>query len=139
MSIPKGGVLEYSDWEGDVEEMMVGALARLAQLAHDKAMKDSSVKADEYYRGKLNKIINHPERRFRPGPIDLSSVPMPDIVGNPMALNTPTRVDVKLVDLRMSRVEERVDRLERIVGGDHDGNADGIVRKKVNGNYENVD
>jgi len=109
--ISKGGVLEFSDWEGEVEDMMVSALARLAQLAVDKAKKDSSTTAEEYYRRKLAKIINDPSQQFNAGNIDLSNVPLPSITVEHPIMLSPTRAEVRIMDLRVGQLEEKVERL----------------------------
>lgn len=106
----KDGVLEFSDWEGDVEDNMADALARLAQLAIDKATKDPSKSATEYYYAKLDKIIKNPARRFRPSSIDLTNVPLPSPSVNPPP-PTPTKAEVRFMDLRISQLETRVDTL----------------------------
>jgi len=109
--ISKSGVLEFNDWEGEVEDMMVSALARLGQLAVDKAKKDSSVTAEEYYRRKLAKIINDPSRRFNAGKFDVSNVRLPSIAAEHPILSSPTRAEVRIMDLRLGLLEEKVEQL----------------------------
>lgn len=108
---PKDGTFEWQDWEGDVEDIMTAALARLAQLAIDKSKKDRSKTAEEYYHEILGKLISDPTHRFRPGPVDVSNVPLPSLPFTLPAATTPTRVEVRIIDLRMSQLEEKVDKL----------------------------
>lgn len=153
--VPKDGILEWQDWEWDCEDIMAAALARLAQLAVDKTKKDSSKTAEEFYRKKLNRMINDPIRRFRPGPIDLSTVPLPSLPFTLPIVTTPTRAEVRIIDERMSQLEEKVDKLMQFMNDTtkarKDSNEDTLhirkeskgdnlqLRKEITPEYERVD
>jgi len=107
----KDGVLEFNDWEGEVEDMLVSALARLAQLAIDKAKKDPSTTAEEFYHRKLAKIIEDPSRRFSAGNTNHASAPLPSVAVEHPLLSSPTRAEVKIMDLRVGQLEEKVGQL----------------------------
>jgi len=106
------GVFEFTDWEQEAEELMQTALARLAQLAVDKAKKDPSKTAEEHYRSKLNKILNKPTMPFPLGDIDASSVPLPStVVEAPTSpIYTSTTAETRICDLEM-----KVDKLMKFM------------------------
>jgi len=105
------GVFEFTDWEQEVEDLLQTALARLAQLAVDKAKKDPSKTAEEYYRGKLNKILSKPMLPFTFGNIDTSSAPLPSTaVEASVTADTPTIAESRIRDL-----EVKVDKLMKVM------------------------
>ncbi len=100
---PNEGVFEFTDWEQEAEELMQTALARLAQLAVDKARKDPSKTAEEHYRGKLNKILNKPTAPFPIKNVEASSTPLPSTaVKDPISqVPTPTATETRICDLEI--------------------------------------
>lgn len=109
---PNDGVFEFTDWEQEAEELMQTALARLAQLAVDKARKDPSKTAEEYYRSKLKKIINKPTIPFTFCDVDASSTPLPSTAVEPPVspVHSPTTMEIRICDL-----EIKVDKLMKFM------------------------
>ena len=128
VGIPNEGVFEFTDWEQEAEELMQTALARLAQLAVDKARKDSSKTAEEYYRSKLNKILNKPTMPFPFGDIETSSMPLPSTVveATVSPVHTPT-----IAETRICELEVKVDKLMKFMEDTLKASKDQGAREKI--------
>lgn len=58
------GVLEFSNWGDEAEEVVRGGLAKLAQLARDENLANPEKSVNEYYSERLAKLIHDAEVEF---------------------------------------------------------------------------
>ena len=100
------GVREHTDWHDDVESDMSRGLARLANLADDDHQSDPSKTAEEYYRARLDLLLNDRNLKFAFG-----SVGVPPILstGGPAVSNSPLSPADRVTGYQFRQLVAKVD------------------------------